>query len=364
MSAKKDWKKDAWISIGVALIAIVLYTLTMASMARVGQSAGENFRGRAVHGMQKGALDSAPFDSSALDTLPLFGTAQPGPAGGVPVLCYHYLRRSPGVIRLAKVMLHVVLSLPVLDDNELWTLSEGAFDNQMRWLYENGYRSITLDQLTRWQYGHEALPPKCVVITFDDGDRSVYDYAWPILEKYGFTASYFIITREVGLQWRGLDFLSWDELREMSQSGTFTIESHTHSLHYKVGEKDAAKPVFLAAHDGQYAFDGFDRWQDRVVDDLQRSRRIIALKVGRTPHYLAWPYGHSEPDLDLMAHDVGYDRTVLLEAGTNESFVPTGDDTIPLVDRVTIRRYAVSARTSMHSFVKMVRGTYLPPDAY
>jgi biofilm PGA synthesis lipoprotein PgaB len=279
------------------------------------------------------------------------------------VLCYHYLRRSPGALRFVKVLLTVVLSLPVLDDNELWTLSEGTFEKQMRWLHENGYQTITLDQLTEWQFGHRALPEKAVVITFDDGDRSVYDYAWPILEKYGFTASYFVITREVGHPWQGLDMLSWQELREMAVSGTFTIQSHTHDLHFKVGDKNSAKPVFLAAYDGGYSFDGFANWEDRLYDDLRRSRHVIKLKVGRAPRYLAWPYGHSEPYLDLLARDAGFTRTMLLEAGTNESFVPAGADTVPLVDRVPIRRYAITARTSLRTFAEMVRGEYFPPEA-
>jgi peptidoglycan/xylan/chitin deacetylase (PgdA/CDA1 family) len=149
----------------------------------------------------------------------------------------------------------------------------------------------------------------------------------------------------------------------MSERGTFTVGSHSHDLHYKVGEKNDAEPVFLAAHDGRHAFDGFADYRDLVLDDLERSRHLITRFVGRAPRYFAWPYGHSEPSLDLLAREAGYHRTLLLEAGMNHTFVSTDRNSLPLVDRIPIRRYTITARTSLRTFQEMVTGEYVPPDA-
>jgi peptidoglycan/xylan/chitin deacetylase (PgdA/CDA1 family) len=285
-----------------------------------------------------------------------------GPEGGVPVLCYHYLRRAGGPLRFMKVLLYVVLSLPVLDDNEVWTQTEGAFEKQMKYLHENGYQTITLDDLTRWQQGRSGLPQKPVVVTFDDGDRSVYDYAWPILEKYGFKAAYFIITSRVGQQWEGLDFLTWDELRELRESGTFSIESHTHDLHYKAGDKHDARPVVVAASAGWHAFDGYDRWEEKVLDDLRRSRDAIELHVGDRPRYLAWPYGHGNEDTERVAAEAGFERTCWLRAGMNEP-LPAGAS-LSQAQRLPVKRYAISARTSMRTFKKILAGEHTSAESY
>lgn len=380
--------KQAIGAIAVTVIAVVLFILSMASVARIGQSTGQKFRGKASHGNgDSGALDSTTGaaaagrdtsttcagDTSSVLPRGLVATASsnPGasdaesppavtaPEGGVPVFCYHSLRGSGGPARVFKVLLYVVLSLPVLDDNEVWTQTRGAFEKQMRYLHENGYHTITLDDLDAWQNGRRSLPPKPIAITFDDGDRSVYDYAWPILEKYGFKASYFVITKQVGREWEGLNFLSWDELRELYESGIFTIESHTHDLHYKVGDRHSSRPVFAAASDGQHSFDDYDRWEDKVLDDLERSRELIATHVGRAPRHLAWPFGGSNPTIDELALVAGFDRTYLLREGMNESFV--GSDLSEL-ERVPVRRYAISARTSLRAFKKMLEGEYRPSD--
>jgi peptidoglycan/xylan/chitin deacetylase (PgdA/CDA1 family) len=389
-----DVKKEAFGAIAVTIVAVVLFVLSMASMVRVGQSTGQKIRGKASHGIGvPGALDSTTgaaatwrdttltsagdtssvlprgsvatvsSNSGASDAEPPARAAVSSPASGVPVLCYHYLRGSGGPIRFFKVFLYVVLSLPVLDDNEVWTQTQSAFEKQMRYLHENGYQTITLDDFDEWQHGRKSLPPKPVVITFDDGDRSVYDYAWPILEKYGFNAAYFIITKQVDREWEGLDFLTWDQLRELHESRVFTIESHTHDLHYKIGDKYSPSPVFLAASDGRHSFPDYDRWEDKVLDDLERSRELIATNVGRAPHHLAWPYGGSNEVVDDLALRAGFSRTYLLKEGMNESFAHS-DDTLSPLERVPVRRFAISARTSLRTFKKILAGEYEPSDRY
>jgi peptidoglycan/xylan/chitin deacetylase (PgdA/CDA1 family) len=321
----------------VALVAAALFLASMAGLAMWSQGGG---------GVTPAAHEAAAIDAATVSS------ERSGP-GDVPVLCYHYLRGSAGPLRFVKVLLYVVLSLPVLDDNEVWTLTQDAFERQMEYLHDNGYETITLDELARWQEGQAELPPRPVVVTFDDGDRSVYDYAWPILEKYGFEATYFVITGRVGERWSGLDFLSWDELRELEESGTFSIESHSHDLHYKTGDKYNAQPVVLAASEGSHVFEGYERWEDKVLDDLRHSRDVIERRVGRRPRYLAWPYGHGDERTEHVAAEAGFERTCWLREGQNGHFA--GDALAP-AERPPVYRYAVSARTSMRTFKRMLAG--------
>lgn len=85
-----------------------------------------------------------------------------------------------------------------------------------------GYNPVSLDQLYDYVTGQKGLPPKPVVITFDDGYRDTYETALPILKRYGFKSTHFIITADAERR------LTWAELAEMKAAG-MDIASHSYT---------------------------------------------------------------------------------------------------------------------------------------
>jgi peptidoglycan/xylan/chitin deacetylase (PgdA/CDA1 family) len=152
--------------------------------------------------------------------------------------------------------------------------------------------------------------------------------------------------------------LDWARLREMHESGVFDIQSHTHDLHYKVDGGNNATPVFLAAAEKGREIEGVSGWEELVRRDLTLSRDAIRAHIGRTPAYLAWPYGFGSPRVDRVAHEVGFTRTCSLRMGANEPLAatPVTSDT----DAFEIARYTITARTSLRIFREMIAGTYVP----
>jgi peptidoglycan/xylan/chitin deacetylase (PgdA/CDA1 family) len=321
--------RDILGAIIVALVSMTLVVLLMGTMVLAGYGAGKSMRNQ---------MGEAP------------------PAEHVPVLCYHYLRGNGGPVRVLKVLAYVVLSLPVLDDADVWTITEGAFDKQMRWLSEHGYETVSLQDVARWREGRGELPPKPIVITFDDGDRSVFEHAWPILDRYGFTATFFVVTSKVGESWQGVDNLTWAELRQMHDSGTFDIESHTHDLHYKVRAQRADTPVFIAGANGDYDFEDYRTWEDALLDDLGTSRALIRRHIGVAPRFLAWPYGHGAKSVNRIALEAGYEGLVTMRGYPNRRLDDAPAGAAPAWQRVEIDRFPVSARTTMPLFRRVVRG--------
>lgn len=329
-------RRDATIAFILTAVAAVAIALTVGGMVSTGRNAGERFR--SGHEREDSVVSAAPAH--------------------VPVLCYHYIRGKSDPIRLVRVFGYVVLSLPLLDDSELWTTSARGFERQMEYLAQRGYHTVTLDELNEWQLGLRELPPQPVVITFDDADRSVYDYAFPVLRRLGLRATVFVVTGRVGTRWGEVEVLDWARLREMQESGVFDVQSHTHDLHYKVNEGSAASPVFLAATEPGPAVDGVRSWEDLVRDDLVKSREAIRVNVGRTPAYLAWPYGFGNPRVDRVAYEVGFTRTLSLRRGANAMLgsTPVTSDT----EAFEIARYTITARTSLRAFREMIAGIYSP----
>ena len=131
-------------------------------------------------------------------------------SSGVPVLCYHYLREKTTPAGFLKILGALFFNLPLLDDMDPWTQTATAFEAQMAYLKKMGYETVDLADVVAWQRGRRELPLKPVVITFDDGDRSVVDYAYPILQKYGFRATLFIVTSAIGQKWDRVDCLDND----------------------------------------------------------------------------------------------------------------------------------------------------------
>ena len=126
----------------------------------------------------------------------------------VPILMYHYIRVNPNPRD------RVGADLSVTPDN---------FAQQMRLLAAKGFHTVSMDELATAILTGAPLPSHPIALTFDDGYEDFYAAAFPILKRYGFDATSFIITGKVG--WKG--YLTWDQMREMQATGLVQFESHT-----------------------------------------------------------------------------------------------------------------------------------------
>ncbi len=275
---------------------------------------------------------------------------------GVPVLCYHYFRQDfqPGY--LMKVAGSLLFGMPALGDREFWTTPHAEFERHLAWFRDSGTRVMTLDEVADLVAAGRPLPERAVVLTIDDADRSVYEIAWPLLQKYGVRAHLFVPTAKVGGRWSGLEVCTWEQLRQMSDSGTVLVESHTRDLHYKIRTRAGLEPVFW--HPGAVPLDLHSserdslaaRWADAepavtagdpllllggargpVAVDLVSSRLDILAGTGRAPRWLAWPYGFANGDLNTLARGLGFRGTVSLRPQ-----VFSAADSVLAVGRVTL----------------------------
>ena len=336
-------RRDYLVAIGIAVFAALLMTLAMGAMVSLGVHAGEQMRA----------------DSSSVTIRPA-SVVPSGSATSVPVLCYHYVRGPGSPFQFARVFGYVVLSLPLLDESELWKVSERGFEQQIYYLVSRGYHTVSLSDVHEWQMGRRDLPAKSIVLTFDDGDESVYELVYPVLKRYGLRATLFVVTSRVGTHWNGIQCLDWDRLRAMQRSGVFDIESHTHDLHYKVESCGNPLPVFVAASECSAPLPGDTRWENALFDDLTRSRLEIERHIGRSPEFLAWPYGFGNPAVDRIANEAGYLRTCALRARPSLPLAFGTSLILSDTERFEMPRYTITARTSLRAFRQMLEGDYHP----
>ena len=162
------------------------------------------------------------------------------------------------------------------------------FEEQMKFLVDSGCITITPDELYAGLNGEIELPPKPVLITFDDGYLDNYTNAFPILKKYGLKATIFIIPALTGVY---PNYMTWEQLKEMEQSG-ITIESHT-LTHPKLEELP----------------------DDEIRTELLDSKTMLEENLGHPIEFLAYPTGTYNLHIAGIAQDVGYKGAFTIKYG-------------------------------------------------
>jgi len=179
----------------------------------------------------------------------------------------------------------------VLPKNDTWNLyvTVDRFEENIKTLLDDGYHFITFDDLYEYSNGNKKLPEKNIIITIDDGYKNNYTKAYPILQKYNVKANIFIIT-----DYRGNEYMSYDEIREMYQSGLVKFYSHgKQHIDYTSISVSQLKKDILESH-----------------EELERELGDEILKV------FAYPSGISNTQTRNALKSIGFDIQVLTKYGT------------------------------------------------
>ncbi len=169
-----------------------------------------------------------------------------------------------------------------------YVVSPAQFAAQMAMLHEAGYRTLTAEDFVRYQRTGK-VPPRSVLITFDDGTRGLWTYADPVLERYKFTAVAFLITAAVGEH--APYYLTWPQVDRMAASGRWSFGSHTNDLHTKTGGTEGSQVSALTARPpSDRRPQTLDAFRATVRADLERSVRTFADHDLPRPQTFAWPF--------------------------------------------------------------------------
>jgi peptidoglycan/xylan/chitin deacetylase (PgdA/CDA1 family)/SAM-dependent methyltransferase len=164
-----------------------------------------------------------------------------------------------------------------------------AFEEQLRYLRDSGYYSISLEDWRIAAATKQSLPGRAILFTFDDGYLDFFTYAWPLLKKYGFSAIVFLVTKLVGQsnQWDAaygeeLPLMNWQQIEQLQAEG---VEFGSHSVTHR---PLTSLPI------------------TEIVQEGVRSRKILTHKLGRAVHTFAYPYGDSDKTVEHLIGACGY----------------------------------------------------------
>jgi len=206
-------------------------------------------------------------------------------------------------------------------------MSVDVFAAQMKALHDKGLQTLLMSEL--YDYLAQGLMPPAgsVVITFDDGYASNYALAYPILKQYGLKASIAVVVRssetEIPLAEGasypdvGLPHLTFDQMREMAQSGLIEFGSHSYDGHGNVTINAAGEtgPALVnKIYFGEGVLESDWEYRERIKNELVLSRQVLEKELGVAVTYFAYPYGRYNNALRQALKDAGYHIAVTTQA--------------------------------------------------
>jgi peptidoglycan/xylan/chitin deacetylase (PgdA/CDA1 family) len=213
----------------------------------------------------------------------------------VPILLYHHIGYS-------------------LKDSEFYVSPE-AFESQMNYLYAHGYRTISVEQLTQAIHFGAQLPSRPILLTFDDGSETVYTDALPIMQKYGFTGTAYIVYNFIG----AARYMNKIQIHALYEAG-WEIGSHSVS-HQDLTTRPAIQ-------------------EDEIVKSRQRLEAYLDLPI----HSFAYPFGAYDSDALHFVNFAGY----IAAMGLGEKSVQGKENIYYLY------RHSITAKTTLEAFANLL----------
>lgn len=218
-----------------------------------------------------------------------------------------------------------------------YAVSPTNFVRQMDWLKNHGYHFVSVDQVLAARAGKLPLPERAVLITFDDGYRSVYSNAFPIIKLFNAPAVIAVVgswleptTGEVvnfdGRVVSRDEMLNWTQIKEMTDSGLVEVGSHTYGLHDGISANPQGN-MQPAATTRIYSpttktYENEDRYKKRIYADLKKNNDLLRDHGIRAPRVIAWPYGSYNIEARETAEKLGMPIGLTLDDGPNTVATP------------------------------------------
>lgn len=256
-----------------------------------------------------------------------------------------YAQSAQESLELPIVMYHSVLK----SRRSKYTIHPDELERDIIKYKEMGYTPVTLREVADWVNSRGELPAKPMVITFDDGHYNNLHYALPILKKNNCKAVMNIVTSysRYSTETPGeannpaFSYLTWDNIRELHNSGFVEIGNHTHAMH-------KFKPRYGIA---QASSETVGEYRNVLIKDLETANTYLTQEAGiPRPTTFAYPFGKYTTVASELLQELGFQTILTCNEGITK--ISRGDPQ----SLIALKRYNRSGNVSHKSFIKKVFG--------
>lgn len=186
----------------------------------------------------------------------------------VPILMYHSILKNKG-------------------SEGTYVVSPELFENDLKYLKDNGYTTIFVKDLSDYVRDGKELPEKPIIITLDDGYYNNYVYVLPLLQKYEMKASIAVVGKFTDIfsnadsHNANYSHMTWEDISEISQSGYVEISNHTYDMHSTKGRFGC----FIKKSESK------EEYKKALKEDLEKMQKCLYEKSGIECEVFTYPYG-------------------------------------------------------------------------
>jgi len=216
-------------------------------------------------------------------------------------------------VRLPVLMYHHMLKEPKRWGD--YVISPQQFEKDLCTIKAQGYTAVSCQQIIDFYEQGTPLPEKPILITFDDGYESLYEYAYSLLQKYKMKAEVNIIGKYTDLYSGDVikdvsySHANWDQLHEMLDSGLLEIGNHTYELHSnKQGERKGVK---------QLNGESDEDYRKLLETDIGSLNQEMAKELSIVPTVFAYPFGAYSEGTDAILKELGFKIVLTCEEKVN-----------------------------------------------
>lgn len=215
------------------------------------------------------------------------------------------------VVRLPIIMYHQILK-----DKKTWgkyVISPDDFEKDLIYFIENGYTTITMQDLIDFAYNDKELPEKPIMITFDDGYLTSKVYVLPLLKKYNLKAVVSIVGEFTDRFSENKDerisyaHLTWDDVNELIDSGHIEIQNHSYNMHKFTKRKGITK----------LRKESLEDYRKSLNNDILHMQDLVENKTGYKPLAFTYPFGSVCKDAEPILRDMGFLALLTCNEGVN-----------------------------------------------
>ena len=222
-------------------------------------------------------------------------------------------QNQENTINLPVLMYHLVLKNP--KNKNQFIISQKTFEEDLQYIKNNGYTTVLVKDLIDYTEGKSELPPKPILLTFDDGAYNNYLYAFPLAKKYNMKFVFSPIAAEAEKYSQIKDenpnysHANWEEIREMSDSGLVEIQNHTYNMHCSKNPRVGCTKKFGESE---------ETYKRNLSEDISKSQELIEKNTGKKPTAFFYPFGACSKCSEKIIRSLGFKSTFLCESRVNK----------------------------------------------
>ncbi len=210
------------------------------------------------------------------------------------------------------IMYHAVSDVTSIQGD--YVISSAEFESDLKYLADNGYTTVFINDIVNYVKGSGKLPEKPIALTFDDGYYNNYLYVYPLVKKYNAKVSispvaYFSeMYTESGEVSECYSHCTWEELKEMSESGYIELGNHSYNFHTCNGTQNGI---------GQINGESDDDYRLRITNDLTTAQNMIFENTGVKCSFIAYPFGVYNDNTEKIVKEMGFTAALTCSSGIN-----------------------------------------------